>query len=322
MIFKSKEEREKTIKEMIDYLIKNGRSKVVEYYYNDIKSKDLTIKGLAFPRLHSAYHNHIMVEEIKKLNLALYRSELPYSEGFAIKSYRFLNYDFNWGSRSFSFIGNLKNPYDRTHGRKRSIALNKPFEQLNNDERLEIIQDYFYNQYYGNTYVLRDIIRKEGAEQLESIERDKILKEKRRQEEIAELKEKERLLEEEQERQRIKESIAGKLIQKSIAKVVNDSCSYPGVYLIVNTKTLDFYIGESQNVSFRRLTHLGEMNDPTKDHHRPLIQKHFNLYGASVFDFYVLERVDDDTNDGLARKRIEAFYIKEFNPTYNISTFK
>lgn len=120
----------------------------------------------------------------------------------------------------------------------------------------------------------------------------------------------------EREKQRIKESTAGKLIEKSICKVDN-SQNYPGVYLIVNNKTLDFYVGESQNISFRRLTHLGEMADPNKDHHRPMIQKHYDQYSADVFDFYVLERVNDDTVDGKARKSIETFYIKEYQPTYN-----
>ena len=256
MILKSKEEREKesSIKEMIEYLNLYGRSEVVENYYNDIKSKDSTTRNLAFPRLHSGYHNYIMVEEIKKLNITLYRSELPESEGFARMAYKNLNYNFNWGRYSYSFKGNSHNLYDRSYSRKRSIALDKPYEGLNDDEKIEIIQDYFYNQYYANTYVLRDIIRKEGREHLDMIEFDKKLIEKRKREELAELKEKERLIEEEQQKNRLKESRAGKLIQKSIARVINDLCSYPGVYLIVNRKTLDFYIGESQNISFSVLT--------------------------------------------------------------------
>lgn len=152
---------------------------------------------------------------------------------------------------------------------------------------------------------------------MSSIETDKKIAENNRIKEIAENKERQRLKNEELKKQLLKASTAGKLIDKSIEKVLNNSSSYSGVYLIVNNITLDFYIGESQNISFRRLTHLGQMAAPEK-HHRPLIQKHYEQYGARSFDFYVLERVNNDTENGTARKRIEDFYIKEYNPTYNV----
>lgn len=109
--------------------------------------------------------------------------------------------------------------------------------------------------------------------------------------------------------QRVKASTAGKLINKAVDKVNGNNRA--GVYLIVNNKTLDFYIGESQNMLFRMKTHFGEMLLGT--HHRPLIQEHFDKYGKDVFDFYILKY----TNTDQARKEIEDFYIDQYLPTYN-----
>ena len=113
------------------------------------------------------------------------------------------------------------------------------------------------------------------------------------------------------ERARVAATTAGKLIKKAVGHIYSDSS--PGVYLIVNNKTLDFYIGESQNMSFRRKTHLGEM--AAREHHRPLMQEHFNQYGVDSFDFYILKRTNGMSDE--TRKEIESIYIYEYNPTYN-----
>jgi hypothetical protein len=260
----------------------------------------------------------IMLKEIEKLDMTLYRSTLPQSRGFAIMAFRWFNYDFI--KEKYSFKSYLKNPDKPKYLLEESIAIKKSFEQLNDEERLEIIQDYFYNQLWHTIISLKDKLIEEGENTLGGIERDKVRAEAHRKEELAILEKEEHHEAEEREKQRIKASVAGKLIDRSISKVFGNSCNYPGIYLIVNNKTLDFYIGESQNISFRRLTHLGEMADPNKNHHISLIQEHYNKYGADSFDFYVLERVNDDTVDGKARKSIEAFYIREFKPTYNLSS--
>ncbi|MDA3779476.1 MAG: GIY-YIG nuclease family protein [Bacteroidales bacterium] len=114
---------------------------------------------------------------------------------------------------------------------------------------------------------------------------------------------------------KLKKSKVGELIEKSKKNNVSFIQKKAGVYLIVNKQTLDFYIGETQNLEFRKKTHFGDLTLST--HHSSLMQKHFNKYGKDVFDFYILEDTRIDDNNGTARKRIEDFYIKEYNPTYN-----
>lgn len=115
------------------------------------------------------------------------------------------------------------------------------------------------------------------------------------------------------ENQRINASNAGKLIDLSIEPINNYNNTQPGVYIIVNNKTLDFYIGESQNMNFRRKTHLGELVDEC--HHSKLMQEHFNRFGKNVFDFYALER--KGMHDDNVRRYAEERWIKEYKPTYN-----
>ena len=82
------------------------------------------------------------------------------------------------------------------------------------------------------------------------------------------------------EEKRIKASTAGKLIELSKYTIKPGAISYgdSGVYLIVDNKTLDFYIGESQNMEFRKKTHIGEL--ALGEHHSKLMQEHFNKYGV------------------------------------------
>lgn len=124
--------------------------------------------------------------------------------------------------------------------------------------------------------------------------------------------EKERIEKIARERQRIKSSRVGALIELSIGTIENSN-NQSGVYLIVNNKTLDFYIGESQNMGFRKKTHIGDL--ALGEHHSKLMQKHFNEYGVKVFDFYCLETfLSGDDN---VRKYSENRWIKEYQPTYN-----
>jgi len=115
----------------------------------------------------------------------------------------------------------------------------------------------------------------------------------------------------------LKNSKVGELIEISNKNKLTSGCKFPGVYIIVNNKTLDFYIGESQNLEFRMKTHFGDLVLNT--HHRSMMQKHFNESGKSVFDFYVLEKTHMDDSTGTARKRIEEFYINKYHPTYNLA---
>ncbi len=128
----------------------------------------------------------------------------------------------------------------------------------------------------------------------------------------------ERKLRKEQEikEQQFKESQAFKLISESV-EVVTHLTTYPGVYAIVNRQTFDFYIGESQNIYFRKLTHLGQLVDKGSIHHNNKLQHDFDQFGQSAFEFYVIEKVINDNSIGSARKRIEEYLIKLYQPKYN-----
>ena len=117
----------------------------------------------------------------------------------------------------------------------------------------------------------------------------------------------------ENEKQRITASRVGKLIDKSIQKLDAFTRPNAGVYLIVNNKTLDFYIGESQDMTFRRKIHFVDLSD--NNHHSKLMQKYYNRHGKDVFDFYILEvnRMDDENT----RKYAEERWIKDYSPPYN-----
>lgn len=298
------------------YLKKQGQkidtfkewSKSYPSYYDVISIDKERVRSIKI-----TYCTYIMRNEIKNLDFTLYKNSYPYSDRFALKSYKYLNDNRN--NRSFkSYLENSN--HTKFDGTNQSIAIKKIFSKLSDIEKAEVIQDFFYSQTWHEIISLEVKIKKEGAELLRDDTTEKQRVENQKLNEIAKQNEKKRLRIEEHKQQRIKASTAGKLINKSIQKVENNFCDFAGVYLIVNNITLDFHIGESQNISFRRLTHLGQMAAP-ENHHRPLIQKHYDQYGASVFDFYVLEQVNNDSENGIARKRIEDFYIKEYSPTYN-----
>lgn len=117
------------------------------------------------------------------------------------------------------------------------------------------------------------------------------------------------------EEQILRTSNAGKLISLSqfAIKYGTVGSAESGVYLIVNNKTGDYYIGESQNMIFRKKTHIGDLT--LGEHPSKLMQEHFNKFGVKVFEFYCLETFElDDEN---VRKYAEKRWIKEYNPTYN-----
>jgi len=115
------------------------------------------------------------------------------------------------------------------------------------------------------------------------------------------------------EQNKLKSSLAGKLIDISDNIIGSDNAQYAGVYLIVNNKTLDFYIGESQNISLRKKTHIGDL--ALSNHSSKSMQEHFNQYGVNAFDFYCLEH--NGMEDENVRKYAEKRWIKEYQPTYN-----
>ncbi|MCX6304918.1 MAG: hypothetical protein NT040_08115 [Bacteroidetes bacterium] len=260
--------------------------------------------------VNSRHHKHILFNELKSISIDFYLENKFYAENFAMYAFKALTSD---NAKWFSYNSFLS----ESKWIKKVLNSTNAFDRMTDKEKFEIIQDYIFSYYRGISVPVKQAIIEGGKKKLQDDERNRKAEDIRRMRERTEKQEKAKIAAEEWERTRVRSSTAGKLISKSITKVIDNYCTYAGVYLVVNNITLDFYIGESQNISFRRLTHLGELADPVKSHHRYLMQEHYNKYGAGSFDFYVLERVDHDTVDGTARKRLEAFYIKEYSPTYN-----
>ena len=60
-----------------------------------------------------------------------------------------------------------------------------------------------------------------------------------------------------------------------------------GIYKIVNLENNKVYIGSAKNLNERCDRHFSDLNKNT--HRNKHLQRAFNLYGKSVFEFVVLE---------------------------------
>lgn len=67
-----------------------------------------------------------------------------------------------------------------------------------------------------------------------------------------------------------------------------EETSNSGVYLIRNIYTKDAYVGSAHNFTKRWLLH--QINLDAKRHHSRILQNAWNKYGASAFEWVVLER--------------------------------
>ncbi len=99
---------------------------------------------------------------------------------------------------------------------------------------------------------------------------------------------------------------------------------YSGVYIIFCAYTYNTYIGSTQNFDTRKSQHLSALK--RNNHFSYLMQKDYNDFGVSGFDFYVLYQIqrsdyDDNNNDKRNFRKILEFeeqkYIDIFNPYYN-----
>lgn len=84
-----------------------------------------------------------------------------------------------------------------------------------------------------------------------------------------------------------------------------------GIYKITNTVTLDFYIGSSENLKRRKITHFSLMKNGA--HRVNKINEHVKIYGVDCFKFEVLDICFNKNR----LKLIESIYIKVLNPSYN-----
>lgn len=79
-----------------------------------------------------------------------------------------------------------------------------------------------------------------------------------------------------------------------------------GIYAIVNKANNKMYIGQSINLDARKSEHFGALK--RNKHYNDHLQKSFNKYGESAFDFIVIERCDI-----ALLNEMESEYIKKFN---------
>ena len=79
-----------------------------------------------------------------------------------------------------------------------------------------------------------------------------------------------------------------------------------GIYAIVNTLNNKKYIGSSENLRKRYRQHFNNLNK--NKHANTHLQRAYNKYGASVFEFWILEECDNirDTLITLEQKWIDS----------------
>jgi len=87
-----------------------------------------------------------------------------------------------------------------------------------------------------------------------------------------------------------------------------------GIYVILNTKTGDYYIGSSKDIHERVLNHTRSMKGKVKGGNI-LCQRHAQKYGLEAFKFLVIHSNIPFEHLELA----EDFWIKELEPFYNLN---
>lgn len=93
---------------------------------------------------------------------------------------------------------------------------------------------------------------------------------------------------------------------------------YSGIYAIKNISTGHLYFGQAKNISRRKSQHLSSLRN--NKHGNQHLQNAWNKYGESDFEFYVVEKCDEDLLD-----EKEMYYINKYNTTdrnfgYNIES--
>jgi group I intron endonuclease len=92
--------------------------------------------------------------------------------------------------------------------------------------------------------------------------------------------------------------------------------SVSGIYVILHKKSGMIYIGQAQNIRKRWKDHRAGLN--TNHHHNSHLQSAWNKYGASAFQFKILERCSVDRLDEREQHYLNIHMPKK--TCYNVST--
>jgi hypothetical protein len=95
------------------------------------------------------------------------------------------------------------------------------------------------------------------------------------------------------------------------------------IYRIVNTKTLQIYIGETTVGIYRWGKHKSNLR--RQKHESPALQEDWNKYGEEAFVFEIIEELPCDTSRDLLLKKEEKYikqYLNEGKLLYNVKRSK
>lgn len=95
-------------------------------------------------------------------------------------------------------------------------------------------------------------------------------------------------------------------------KAISKNLTFSGIYCIINLVNNKKYIGSSKNIRTRLWCHRAELRHGHHDNCH--LQRAWNKYGESNFDFYIIEKCEES----LLLER-EQFYIDTQSPEYNIN---
>lgn len=84
------------------------------------------------------------------------------------------------------------------------------------------------------------------------------------------------------------------------------------IYRIQNLKTGDFYVGSSNDFTYRKWCHIRDLNQ--RKHHSPILQNSWNKHGEDAFLFAIVEIIQDS----LELVKREQYYLDLWNPRYNV----
>lgn len=88
-----------------------------------------------------------------------------------------------------------------------------------------------------------------------------------------------------------------------------------GIYFIINKLNGKRYVGSTKDFKSRCRLHWWHLRKG--EHHSAYLQNAWFKYGEGVFDFIILETMDDVSKQSLLDR--EDYYLKLLNPEYNMS---
>ena len=83
-----------------------------------------------------------------------------------------------------------------------------------------------------------------------------------------------------------------------------------GMYMIANMKTWDIYVGSSVDIPRRFKRHIRELRKGT--HFNPRLQKSYNVYGESAFNFVIAKECSEKEARVCEQKFLTEFCGKDF----------